>query len=222
MAYISTIAFVSTQYVKTNSVVPIPTTLDDVYITNSILQAQNESVQKVIGSPLYATVCSGSLALTQTNTVMNPDYANLLTTFLKPLTMYYALYMAMDMLESKVMNTSIVVKKDATNSNAITSEQLANIKRICIRTVEYWSDQTIRFITTQNMNHQKFPEWSSFTADPDTIIPMRGPGYGKTGLYFGKKKGAKYYGPNNSYDRGTTGMGWNSERGSADADICCR
>jgi hypothetical protein len=223
MAYISDIAFVDTDFIKKYSTLPIPEELDDIYLSNSILQAQNEHVQKVLGSPLYTEVCTQLLAFVSGSTPMNPQYRGLLDTFLQPLTMYYSLWTAAESLEFKVMNTSIVVKVDATNAKQITDQQLNNLKRILIRNVEYWTDSTIRYITTQNTNLQWFPEWTNFTVNPDTILPQRGPGYGKTGFYFKKRKpGNFYYGPYDAFDKGTTGYGWNIERGSADADICCR
>lgn len=221
MAKITDILFISTDYIKNNSEIPVPVTLDDAYLTNSILMAQNENVQRVIGTPLYTTVVDQDLAYISGSIPMGPDYDNLLTTFLKPLTMYYALYRAINTMEYKVMNTSIVVKNDSANSRTISEPEINELKRITMKNVEWWTDQTIRFITTQNSKYSKFPEWTSFSADTDTILPMRGRGYAQTGLYLGKRSKSKwYYGPGNSYDFGTTGYGSNENKGTGDNNCC--
>jgi hypothetical protein len=155
-----------------------------------------------------------SLAYVQTGATIDPDYATLKNTYLKPLTMWYALYKAIEPLEFKIMNTSIVAKKDAANSNQITDAQLANIKRIVIMEAEKATDLTVRYIVTQNGNFGKFPEYSSFQSYPDTILPWRTPGWGQHGIYFEKPRfSGRIYRPNQIYGVGFTNEGWNMNQG---------
>jgi len=222
MANVNTnILFIDVDYIRNNSQFPIPEVVDNSYLQNSIIQSQVEDIQKVTGSPLFNSLYNYEYLYLTTGQTIPTDYDNLITQYIKPLLMYFSLYRALRNLEYKIMNTSIVIKKDANNSNQITDSNFNDFKREIMKNIEFWLDMTIRFIQTQNSKYDKFPEYTNFSADIDTIMPMRGRGYGKQGLYFGKKKNGWYYGPNNSYDMGTTGMGWNSEKGSAREDICC-
>lgn len=206
------VQFVSTQYIKENSITP--EYLDDKYLTFAIQDAQNIELQNVLGSPLYEEVVNYERDYLASGVTMPTEYSTLINSYIKPFLVNIIIYRALDSIWAKSMNTSVVIKTDATNSRPVTRDELNEDKRRYIQIYEWYRDMLARYLTTQHNNYGYFPKISEFTSDTDTILPDRGPGYGRTGLYFNRRNNRNYWGPGDSiqYGDGPT----SDERGSAD------
>ena len=198
----------------------MPQYLDDTYLTYAIMQAQDIELQNVLGTPLYTDVYHYEKAYLSSGTTMPAEYTDLINKYIKPFLVNYTIYRALDSIWAKTLNTSVIVKTDAANSRPVTRDELTIDKKRFLSLASWNRDMLRRYITTQNNNFGYFSSISSFTADPDTILPDRGPGYGRAGIYFKRKNnGRNYYGAGDSVNFGTSSSS-SEERGSADNQCC--
>ena len=214
------VQFVSENYIKQNSV--MPSYLDAKFITPGIQAAQDIELQDILGSPLYQELYNYEKAYLQSGTTMPAQYTELITKYVKPLLVNYVVYRSLDYVFAKSMNTSIVIKTDASNSRPVSRDEVNNDKKRFLSLAMWQRDAIIRYLTTQNSLYGFFPLLTQFTSYIDTIQPDRGSGYGKTGLFLKRRNGKRnYWGPDDSRNLGSYGP-YVGEQGSADGGICCR
>ena len=208
--------FVSVDYIKNNS--PLPRFLDENYLTYAITEAQNIELQNVIGTPLYQSIYDKDIAYLSSGTSMAAEYDTLITTYCKPFIMNYAVYRALDNIYAKVMNTSITIKKDANMGDIVTKNMVDSERSRYLKLAMFSRDMLTRYLITQNQ-HGYFPEWTSYIADPDTVLPDRGSGYGKQGIYLKRRgKGSNRYGFYPGDSTTLNGSSSSAERGTFTGD----
>jgi hypothetical protein len=176
-------------------------------------------LQNALGSPLYTEVYNYELAYVQSGSPMPAQYTQLISQYIMPFIMNATIYRALDSVYARILNTSIVIKKDSINDAPVTRAELEVDKRRFLGLLDWNRDMLIRFITTQNMLYNFFPLISEFSANPDTILPDRSRAYGRTGIYLRKKKPGWYYGPGDTNNIGTSGSS-SEERGSGSGSCC--
>lgn len=166
-------AFISPTEIKREAYVD--ENVDEKYILNTILFAQELYIKEVLGSALYDEIKTQVLASTLT-----ADNTTLLNTYIKPSLRYWVLFEAVDMFHLKITNKGIVKKRGENSDNAST-EDIQMLKDKFQNLAERNDKRMILFLCE---NEDTYPLYINPGNGVDTIYP-KGSTY-DTGWYLGE------------------------------------
>lgn len=214
------IDFIDVNYIKINSRIPISTEVDDIYLRNAISYSQDSYIQDVLGEVLYTRFVNEIYQYNLTGTTISTEIEYLLNSFIKDCTMYCSLYESINTLYEKIMNTSIIVKVDSAISSKIDTTQLDKKRQNILSMAEWYLDRTRKYLIQASSNGL-FPEYVSYSANLDTIIPKKFTAFGKSGFYFKNKRQKDiYFGPNRTFGFGNAYTGYNENMGNGNGRCC--
>ncbi len=194
------ILLISEKYVKSRSAVM--DNVEDKFIRNNILEAQDINIQYTIGSELYEDVLSGftnyqEAILTGVTGITVADYVSaeyltLVDNYVQPALLYYTLYQSMFNLYSKITNKGIVTQT-SDYSETISDAMFNRIRADYENKAEYYAERLMEFLLA---NQEDYPMFLNHNSDIDTIEPETGTNFfsgmylksGKSDCYFDKNK----------------------------------
>lgn len=183
-----TILLISEKYVKERS--SVMDNVEDKFIRNNILEAQDLNIQYSIGSELYEDILSGftdyQIAVTSgvTGTTVS-DYVseanlNLVDNYIQPTLLYYTLYQSMFNLYSKITNKGIVTQT-SDYSETISDTMFNKIRDDYHNKAEFYAERMMNFLLA---NTETYPLFLNHQSDIDTIEPETDTNY-FSGWYLG-------------------------------------
>jgi hypothetical protein len=187
--------------------------LDDIYLSNSISYSQDAYLQSTLGESLYTRVVNEIYSANTFSTSATTEVIYLLQSFIKDIVMYGAEYEAFDSLYTKIMQTSVVIKNDSKNSKALDKDYVDQLKSRVMSMLEFYCERCRKYLITQS-GFNLFPEYISYQANYDTIIPNTKTGYGKQGFYFKRKGKTIMYGPGRCFHFGNAFYGYDENMGN--------
>jgi hypothetical protein len=168
------IFFISSQYVKENSIVD--ENVDEKYIKVAIQNAQRNQLIYIIGSGLYNEI-AGQI---QNNTLTALNIT-LLNDYIVPCLLNYTLVELSPYLLYKLSNRNVGVK-DAERVSATEFNRLDDIMKKFEFDAELSADRMRRYLITYE---PQYPLWTNPGSTVDTIYPRRDSFY--CGIYTGKR-----------------------------------
>ena len=145
--------------VKVREYTDINESLDDALIKNGIREAQDISLQRVVGTLLYNAllnkVADGSI-----NDASNSDYKTLLDDYVQDMLLYSSYYNILESTFIRTRNNGLLTPQGGENSAAV-DRQVFEMKRTSVQSkFEYYSDRLSRYIVEKQSD---FPELSNST-----------------------------------------------------------
>ena len=168
------IFFISSQYVKENSIVD--ENVDEKYIRVAIQNAQRNQLIYIIGSGLYNEIASQI----QNNTLTSLNIT-LLNDYIVPCLLNYTLVELSPYLLYKLSNRNVGVK-DAERVTATEFNRLDDIMKKFENDAELSADRMRKYLITYE---PQYPLWNNPGSTVDTIYPRRDAFY--CGIYTGKR-----------------------------------
>ena len=145
--------------VKVREYTDINESLDDSLIKNAIREAQDISLQRVIGTLLYNSLLSMVSGGT-INDAGNSDYKTLLDDYIQDMLLYASYYNILENTFIRTRNNGLLTPQGGENSAAV-DRQVFEMKRTSVQSkFEYYSDRLSRYIVEKQAN---FPELSNST-----------------------------------------------------------
>ena len=146
-------------WTKVKEYTDINDSLDDALIKNGIREAQDISLQRVIGTLLYNAILSqvenGSIEDSQ-----NAAYKTLLDDYIQDMLLYASYYNILESTFIRTRNNGLLTPQGGDNSASV-DRQVYEMKRTSVRNkFEYYSDRLSRYIVEKQSS---FPELSQST-----------------------------------------------------------
>jgi len=182
----NTTLFLSTQYLKDNTVINNNT--DDELLEPFITMAQNKHIERILGTGLFNDIVTNI----QGNTITGLN-KTLLDSYIQPALLQWALWEALPFINYKLTNKS-VSKKTSENSNPAELNELQYLRDSIRDTAEYMSQRVIDYLEEQS-NNGNFALYTNPGTALDTIRPNSSSYF--NGIYL----------PGNDNDCGTFGLG---------------
>jgi hypothetical protein len=146
-------------WTKVKEYTDINDSLDDALIKNGIREAQDISLQRVIGTLLYNAILSqvenGSI-----DDSANAAYKTLLDDYIQDMLLYASYYNILESTFIRTRNNGLLTPQGGDNSASV-DRQVYEMKRTSVRNkFEYYSDRLSRYIVEKQSS---FPELSQST-----------------------------------------------------------
>ena len=187
----NSVYMISCDYIKKNSTIPL--NLDDSYINRAILEAQNIDIQRMLGSYLYTKIINDISG----NTLAG-QYKELMDSWLTPVLLYYSVYRSLTQIYVKIMNTSIVVKKENETASQVDYKMVEKLKEQFLNIAEFYAEKMKNYLLSES-SRGGYPEYNSIVADVNNIMPDKGNKYGNSGFFFSKRRNNQYFGKKDIY-----------------------
>lgn len=159
------ILFIDVNYIKERS--SVMENVEEKFIANHILEAQEIHIQEILGSNLYYSLLNDFN--TDTNTFSLPKYKTLVEEYIQPCLLYYTLYESLDDLYAKVTNKSILIQ-NSENSTPISEAYLTKRKADFLNKAEYFSTRLTNYLID---NKNIYTEYLSSSNKFSDIKPKR-------------------------------------------------
>lgn len=182
----NSVYIISTQYLKNNSTVPL--NLDDAYLNRAILEAQNIDVQRLLGSSLYTRIITDISG----NTLAG-EYKVLVDEWITPALLYYSIWRSLTQIYMKIMNTSVVLKKENEMSGSVEYKMVEKLKEQYLDIAEFYATRMKNFLLSES-SRGGYYEYNNIVADVNSIIPEKGQQYNNSGFFFSKRQNNQYFG----------------------------
>ena len=187
------IKLIDEDYIKSRS--SIMNSVENTFIRNNILIAQDLHLQDIIGTDLYDDIISeyesyfidvdlGVSGITEADYV-SEEYLTLVHNYIQPCVLYYTLYESVYDLYSKIANKSIVTQ-NSDNSTVVDESFMEKRKKDFLNKAEYYSKRLSNFLED---NYQTYPKYNSSGGNFSDIIPNN-QAYLSNGWYL-KKSGCR-------------------------------
>lgn len=179
------ILLISETYVKNFS--SVMDNVENKFIKSHILEAQNNYIQNILGSPLYENVINEFIGLMVSGgtTGVTSDYVSainitLVNDYIQPTLLYYVLYDSMIDFATKMTNKGFVTQSSTENS-APADIAYFNIQRKGFKDkAEQYAEKMMKYLI-QNMNtYTLYRDWSGGV---DEIRPIKNNFH--AGIYLG-------------------------------------
>ena len=169
------IKFINESYIKERST--IMGDVENTFIRNNVLLAQDLHIQDVLGSTLYDDIISeyenyfvdqtlGVTGITYSDYVSDA-YITLVNEYVAPCLLYYTLYESVYDLYSKFTNKSIV-SQNSENSTVIDKEFMERRKIDFLNKAEYYARRISDFLAD---NYATYPKYIEGGANESDILP---------------------------------------------------
>ena len=185
------IKLISEEYVKSRS--SVMNNVENTFISNNILSAQDMYIQDVLGSNLYNLIIGEFEAYVTaqgltSSTLLIDDYVSddnlyLVDNYIQPCLLFYTLYESSDDLYFKFTNKGMVTQT-SDNSQTLSENLYKDKKNDYLSKAEFYSNRLINYIKD---NRTKYPTWFEGKDEYSDIIPNDEP-YLYGGWYLKKTK----------------------------------
>lgn len=148
--------------------------VDEKYLSDTILYAQELYTKEILGTALYDQV-KGQIE----NSTLSANNTTLLNSYIQPALKWWVIYEVMDMLFVKLTNKGVVIKK-SDNSEAVSPDYIVRLKEKFRNLAERWDEKTRLYLVE---NSSTFTLYLNPGTGSDTVHP-KGMTYG-TGIFLG-------------------------------------
>lgn len=187
----NSVYIISCNYLKSNSTIPL--NLDDAYLNRAILESQNIDIQRMLGSFLYQRIINDISG----NTLAG-EYKILVDQWITPTLLYYSIYRSLTQIYVKIMNTSVVIKKENETANSVEYKMIEKLKEQYLDIAEFYAEKMKNFLLSES-SRGGYYEYNNIIADVNNIMPEKGQQYNNTGIFFRKSKNSQYFGKKDEF-----------------------
>jgi hypothetical protein len=157
--------FMTPQYFKDNTVVN--GNVDDELITPFIIIAENQNIERVIGTALFDELVDQIEDYKENSTPIDPNNIILLEKYINPALLQWTMFHSLPFLNYKLTNKT-VAKKNSDNSDSSDVGEISYLRNVVSNNAEYLSTRLTNFLKE---NKDTYPLFGLPGTGCDTIKP---------------------------------------------------
>ena len=135
--------FMTPQYFKDNTVVN--GNVDDELITPFIIIAENQNIERVIGTALFDELVDQIEDYKENSTPIDPNNIILLEKYINPALLQWTMFHSLPFLNYKLTNKT-VAKKNSDNSDSSDVGEISYLRNVVSNNAEYLSTRLTNFL----------------------------------------------------------------------------